>query len=154
MSRAARFLAHLNMSLFDGYIASWDSKFFHNHWRPYTAMREAENDGNDDTSPDATWEPLRVTPPFPEYASAHSAVCNAMFEQFTRHLGSFGFTMGTTTAPPDMPTRSFGSFSEAGAECADSRVKLGFHFRYATDAGKNQGKALASHIFGQHLNDL
>lgn len=151
MREAARFFAHANMTLFDAYIASWDSKYFHNHWRPYTSIREAENDGNDATSPDPTWEPLRVTPPFPEYASAHSVACNAMFEHLKRHLGTFNFTMSTTTAPPDMPTRSFGSFPEAGAECADSRVKLGFHYRYATDEGIQQGQALASYVFSNFL---
>ena len=124
--RATRLFALLNMSMFDGYLANWDSKYEYNHWRPWTAIREADRDGNPATEPDSGWEPLRPTPPFPEYVSAHAAVCGASFETLA---GTFGdhvsFTMKTTTAPPEMPARSFRSFSAAAAECADSRVRLG-----------------------------
>jgi hypothetical protein len=61
------------------------------------------------------------------------------------------FTMATTTAPPQMPTRSFRSFSAAAAECADSRVRLGWHFRYATDAGVALGRAVADWLDKNHL---
>jgi hypothetical protein len=61
------------------------------------------------------------------------------------------FTMETTTAPPEMPTRSFHSFSSAAAECADSRVRLGWHFRYATDRGLTLGRAVADWLNENHL---
>jgi hypothetical protein len=61
------------------------------------------------------------------------------------------FTMETTTAPPEMPTRSFRSFSSAAAECADSRVRLGWHFRYATNRGLAQGRAVAEWLTENHL---
>jgi hypothetical protein len=144
---AARMFAQLNVGLFDSYLAVWDAKFEHNHWRPYTAMRAAGADGNPRTSPDATWEPLRTTPPFPDYVSAQSAVCASSFEvlaaTFSNHTP---FTMETTTAPPGMPTRSFRSFRAAADECADSRVRLGFHFRYATEGGKRLGRRVAGYI--------
>jgi PAP2 superfamily len=144
---AARMFAQLNVGLFDSYLAVWDAKFEHNHWRPYTAIRAAAADGNPWTSPDSGWEPLRTTPPFPDYVSAHSAVCASSLEILA---GTFGyrtrFTMETTTAPPGMPTRSFRSFRAAADECADSRVRLGFHFRYATDGGKLLGRRVAGHI--------
>jgi hypothetical protein len=149
---AARLFALLNMSMFDGYVAVWDAKFHYNHWRPYTAIREAGSDGNSATEPDPMWESLRPAPPFPEYASAHSTVCNTSFEIFKRIFGDqIAFTMDTTTAPPDMPTRSFIRFSQASAECADSRVMLGFHFRYATDHGKKLGRRVARYLFMTHL---
>ncbi len=150
--RAAHMFALLNMSMFDGYLANWDSKYEHNHWRPYTAIREAANDGNPATTADSGWEPLRTTPPFPEYASAHSTVCGSSFEVLKRTFGDrVAFTMETTTAPPEMPTRSFKSFSAAAAECADSRVRLGFHFRYATNIGLALGRAVAGWIDENHL---
>src|SRR5262245_47450242 len=49
----------------------------------------------------------------------------------------------TTTAPPGMPTRTFGSFRAAALECADSRVRLDWHFRYSTDAGLELGERVA-----------
>jgi PAP2 superfamily len=150
--RAARMFALLNMSLFDGYISTWDSKYEYNHWRPYTAIREAARDGNLATEADSDWEPLRTTPPFPEYLSAHSMACGATFEVLKRTFGDHvPFTMETTTAPPEMPTRSFLSFTSAAAECADSRVRLGFHFRYATDRGLTLGRQVAGWLEENHL---
>jgi hypothetical protein len=150
--QATRMLAYLNMIMFDGYVSNWDSKYHHNRWRPYTAIREAANDDNNNTSPDAAWEPLRTTPPHPEYASAHSTVCATSMEVFKRIYGDrVRFTMSTTTAPPGMPTRTFNSFTAAADECATSRVMLGFHFRYATDAGKNAGRSIARHIMDRFL---
>ena len=150
--QAARLFAQLNVGLFDAYLAVWDAKFEYNHWRPYTAIRAAATDGNASTAPDATWEPLRTTPPFPDYVSAHSAVCASSFEILAASFGNhLPFTMETTTAPPGMPTRSFPSFHAAAKECADSRVRLGFHFRYATDAGQRLGRRVAGHILRHHF---
>jgi hypothetical protein len=64
---------------------------------------------------------------------------------------NMSFTMATTTAPPEMPTRSFRSFSAAAEECADSRVRVGFHFRYATDAGLALGRAVADWLDKNYL---
>jgi hypothetical protein len=144
--------ALLNMSLYDGYIAVWDSKYEYNHWRPYTAIREAAADSNAATVADPTWESLRPAPPFPEYVSAHAAGTKAAMDILARNFGdSVPFTMTTTTAPPEMPTRSFRSFSEAAAECADSRVRLGWHFRYGADAGVALGRAVADWLYKNHL---
>jgi hypothetical protein len=150
--RSARLFALLNMALFDTYVAVWDAKFEYDHWRPYTAVREAETDGNPTTSADPAWEPLRPTPPFPEYVSAHAAGCASAFHVLARTFGDdVAFRLETLTAPPDMPARSFPSFSAAAAECADSRVRIGFHFRYATDAGLILGRALARSLAREHL---
>jgi len=153
--RAARLFALLNMTLFDTYVAVWDAKYEHDHWRPYTAIRQADADSNPATTSDPDWEPLRPTPPFPEYVSAHAAACAATFQVLARTYGDrLAFTMQTTSAPPNMPTRSFPSFGAAGAECADSRVRIGFHFRYATDRGLALGRKVESSIAGHHLTPV
>lgn len=145
--QSARLFAQLAVGIYDTYIAVWDSKFHYNHWRPYTAMREAGSDGNPRTVPDPDWEPLRTTPPFPEYVSAHSAACNVSLAVLGSAFGDrTRFTMATTTAPPGMPTRSFKSFTAAGDECADSRVRLGWHFRYATTEGVRLGREVADYV--------
>jgi hypothetical protein len=144
---AARLFAHMAMALYDGYVAVWDSKYTYNHWRPFTAILAADDDGNHRTTPDPAWEPLRPTPPFPEYVSAHAAGCAASFGVLASTFGPHvTFTMATTTAPPEMPTRTFASFAAAARECADSRVQLGWHFRYATDAGLDLGERIARHV--------
>jgi len=149
---AARLFSHIGVALFDTYVATWDSKYEYNHWRPFTAIRTADTDGNQDTIADAQWEPLRPTPPFPEYSSAHAAACAASFGVLAEAFGhDVSFTMATTTAPPDMPTRHFESFAAAAAECADSRVKLGWHFRYSTDAGLVLGQRIARYVMKRAL---
>ena len=149
---AARLFALIGVVLYDGYVATWDAKYEYDHWRPYTAIRGAAADGNPGTTPDPGWESLRPAPPFPEYSSAHAAACGASFGVLADAFGrEVAFTMETTTAPPGMPTRTFASFEAAAAECADSRVRLGFHFRYATDAGLTLGRRIARHVVGHAL---
>ena len=150
--QAARLFALLNMSLFDGYLANWDSKYEHNHWRPYTAIRAGSLDGNPNTEEDANWEPLRTTPPFPDYVSAHATGTAASMEILKRVFGdAVSFTMRTLTAPPEMPTRSFTSFGAAAAECADSRVRLGWHFRYSANQGLVLGRKVAGWLEDNYL---
>jgi hypothetical protein len=152
---AARLFAHLDVALFDAYVANWDSKYEYNHWRPYTAVRAADTDDNPRTQPEPGWEPLRPTPPHPEYVSAHATACAASFGILERAFGDdVQFTMESTTAPPGMPTRAFENFRAAATECADSRVRLGWHFRYSTDAGLALGQRIASHIINHTLQNL
>jgi hypothetical protein len=102
--------------------------------------------------PDAGWDSLRPAPPFPEYSSAHAAACGASFGVLADAFGRrVAFSMDTTTAPPGMPVRSFGSFGQAAAECADSRVRLGWHFRYAVDAGLALGEQVARYTLTHAL---
>ncbi|MGQ0649334.1 MAG: vanadium-dependent haloperoxidase [Gemmatimonadaceae bacterium] len=143
---AARIFALLNVALYDQYIAVWDAKFTFNHWRPITAIHDAARDGNAATLPDSSWQPLRVTPPFPEYVSAHASACAASFGVLRRLIGEQSFTMETITAPQGMPRRTFRGFDAAAAECGDSRVRLGWHFRYAIDAGLRLGDAVARQV--------
>jgi hypothetical protein len=149
---AARMFAQLGVALYDAYVATWDAKYAYNHWRPLTAIRAAGTDENPHTEPDAGWESLRPAPPFPEYSSAHAAACAASFAVLAQTFGSHqSFTMETTTAPPGMPTRTFDSFAAAAAECSDSRVRLGWHFRYATDAGLALGRRVARYTLSHAL---
>jgi len=152
---AARLFAHVGIALYDSYVAVWDGKYEFNHWRPYTAVRAADTDDNPRTVANPAWEPLRPTPPFPEYPSAHAAGCAASFHILAQVFGrDLPFTMDTTSAPAGMPTRSFANFDAAAQECADSRVRLGWHFRYATDAGLDLGRSIASVVVRHSLQEL
>lgn len=144
----ARSFALLNMAMADAYIAGWDSKYHHNVWRPLTAIQLAGQDGNPLTAPDASFEPLLVTPPVPDMPSTHSALGMAaavvLAESFGRdHLP---FSFASSTAMPTNPVRSFRSFSEAALENADSRVKAGLHFRFATRAGLEMGRRIGQYV--------
>lgn len=149
---ATRMFALINTGVFDAYVSSFYNKFLYNHWRPYTAIRWAEHDGNPDTHPDTSWTNTHQhTYAFPSYPSAHGTACAAAMTAFEETFGeAYAFSMYTPfvdSAGPfsgkmemNPPTRSFNSFSEAALECAMSRVYLGIHFRYDSIEGNELGK--------------
>jgi len=139
----ARLFAMLNIALADGFIAGWDSKFYYNFWRPYTAViNTPETDGGD-----PMWEPLMPTPPVQDYPSTHSVLGNAGATVLTYFYGdhySFATTSTSSTtssATPDA-ARSFNNFLSAADENADSRVMAGVHFRFSCKAGQIMGNKI------------
>jgi hypothetical protein len=155
LAEAARMFALLNMALADAYIAGWDSKQHYDFWRPTTAIRAAEDDGNPATVADPAWESAEITPPAQDYPSTHSALGRAAAEVLTAILGDdVGFTVASTTAEPTSPTRSFTSFRQAANENADSRVRAGLHFRFSCDAGQELGARIAKVALSEKLSRL
>lgn len=151
----ARLFALVDMAMADAYIAGWDSKLHYNFWRPYTAIRKANFDGNDQTNEDLLWEPEQPTPPIQDYPSTHSALGNASATVLALVLGdNTSFTMASPTAVPSGGTRSFTSFSQAAKENADSRVMAGIHFRFACEAGLELGDKIGNWIAGNFLKPL
>ena len=158
LSESVRLLALVNMAIFDAYISSFDNKFHYNFWRPYTAIRWADNDGNPDTVEEVTWTNLhRHTYAFPSYPSAHGTACAAAMQAFTEVFGDgYAFDMRTPTvdiAGPfsgkiDMqpPIRSFDRFSDAANECGLSRVYLGIHFIFDSIEGVHLGNRVGGKV--------
>ncbi|WP_332743485.1 vanadium-dependent haloperoxidase [Hydrogenophaga sp.] len=137
----ARTFALLNAVMADAYIAGWDSKMHYNLWRPVTAIQQADADGNPATNAEVNWEPMLPTPPVQDYPSTHSALGAAAAVALAQAFGGdrVAFTMASPSALPDAPARTFASFSAAAKENADSRVRAGLHFRFATTAGLQLG---------------
>jgi len=164
--QATRLFALLNMSIYDAYVSSFDNKYLYNHWRPYTAIRWASNDGNPATAEDADWNNTHGhTYPFPTYPSAHGTVCAAAMTILADSFGDdHAFTMATSevsSAGPfspkiamEPPTRSFDSFSSAAMECAMSRVYLGIHFSYDSVAGNELGTQVGRFAVSNFLQPL
>jgi hypothetical protein len=160
---AARLFALLNISIYDAYVSVFDNKFFYNHWRPYTAIRGAANDGNPDTQPDDTWTNLhKHTYAFPTYPSAHGTVCAAAMSAIADTFGEkYTFTMRTPAVDVAGPfsgkmemqpsTRKFESPSDAAMECALSRVYLGIHFRYDSIEGNRLGTFIGQYALDNFL---
>lgn len=150
----ARLFALLNIAIWDGWVSSFNAKY---HYapkagiRPITAIRIADLDGNKATDPDPKWEPFMGTPPIPEYPSTHAAL-GAVGAAVLAHVygDATPFTMTSPTAVPPGP-RSYKSFSQAAQENADSRVWIGIHFRYATEAGLELGKKVGEHAIANAL---
>lgn len=148
---AARLFGLLNMALADGYVASFETKYHYLYWRPVTAIREAATDGNPFTSPDVDWTPLVVTPPIPDYESAHTvegaaaaAVMRGVFRTDHVRFATCSLTLpdGQQCDDADPVLRSFRTFSQAAVENGNSRVWNGFHFRTAVERGHELGGAI------------
>ncbi|HLW50692.1 MAG TPA: vanadium-dependent haloperoxidase [Sphingobacteriaceae bacterium] len=151
----ARLFALVDMGMADAYIAGWDSKFYHNFWRPYTAIRNAHIDENEQTEADLLWEAEMPTPPVQDYPSTHSALGSAAASILAAIVGEHTtFTMRSPTALPGQEERSFSGFIEAAQENADSRVTAGIHFRFACEAGLDLGDHVGNWIVNNHLKPL
>jgi hypothetical protein len=151
----ARLFALVDMAMVDAYIAGWESKFYYNFWRPYTAIHKAGSDGNDNTVGDEQWEPAMPTPPVQDYPSTHSALGNAAATILTNILGEHtSFAMSSPTALPGSSPRSFTNFRQAADENADSRVTAGIHFRFACEAGQEMGNKIGQWVLGNQLKPL
>lgn len=149
----ARLFALVDIALADAYIAGWDSKFHYNFWRPYTAIRRAETDGNPNTAADLQWEPSEPTPPVHDYPSTHSALGSAAATVLAQVLGDnvqFTFESSTATGSP----RTFKSFTQAANENAESRVLAGIHFRFSCEKGLELGKAIGEWTVKNYLSPL
>jgi hypothetical protein len=145
LSDNARLLATMSLATADALITCWDAKYFYSFWRPVTAIRLADTDGNDDTSEDLSWTPLLVTPPFPEYTSGHSSASSAAATVLADFFGDqTSFTVKSHTNLGWV--RSFTSFSAAVDEVANARVFAGIHFRGACNVATGVGSDVAAYI--------
>jgi hypothetical protein len=145
LSEDAHTFAVLNLTFADSVIAFYDAKYTYRLWRPITAIRNADSDGNPDTTLDPAWSPLSATAPDPSYPGAHGAISAAGASVLSTIYGNdFAFTV-TSPALPDVQ-RSFDSFSEAAEEASVSRIYNGNHTRIDQVAGENLGRDVAGFV--------
>jgi PAP2 superfamily len=131
--RRAEVLARLGITLADAFIGNWQTKYQYDLLRPVTYVRRLI---------DPKWEPLLITPPFPEYPSGHSTQSGAAAEVLTAIYGS-GFAFSDATHEDDgLPARAFPDFRAAAEEAALSRLYGGIHFRPAIERGIDQGRCI------------
>jgi hypothetical protein len=155
----ARLFAMANLAAADGAIGCWESKYYWNHWRPITAIREAATDGNPATTADPAWLPLfdpttpqfgppLATPPFPDHPAGHGCVSGATVRTLQRFFGTDKITF-SAFSNRTRTTRSYDRFSEALKEIIDARVWGGIHFRAADVQGAALGRKV-SHWLAKH----
>src|SRR6266487_7189170 len=160
----ARLFAMTNLAAADAAIGCWNDKYYWQFWRPITAIREADGDGNPATQADPTWLPLfdpatpvpfppLVTPPFPDHPSGHACGTSAIvhtlqnfFETDKIAFSAFSNKSGTT--------RSFDRFSDALKELIDARVWSGIHFRTADTQGAVLGKKVAQYLDNHYFQPV
>ena len=144
----ARLFALVNVALADAQVVGWDMKYHYGFWRPITAIRLADQDGNDATTADPAWESLLPAPAFPEYTSGHSTSCSAAATVLAKFAGtnSFTFTLNSE-ANPGLPTRTYTGFWQAAAEAGISRIYGGIHFNFSNTDGLEAGRSLGRYIY-------
>lgn len=143
--QSARLFAALNVAMADVSIVCWKAKYEYNFWRPVSAIRQAEEDGNPATHSYAEWKPLLTTPPHPDYVSGHAAFSAAA----ARVMGEFfgegtEFRVRSETVPG--VERTYTSFEECAREIAESRIFGGIHYRFSGEAGLAMGRAAAEAV--------
>ena len=147
MPQNARLFALLNIAMADAAIAAWDAKYQYYFWRPITAIREGDTDGNSATDPDPDWNSLIPAPPFPDYISGHSTFSGAAAAVLSLFYARIRIPFtATSDGLPDVE-RSFRSFLEAAREAALSRMYSGIHFRSANDDGLTTGLSIGEWTF-------
>jgi len=149
---SARFFAQAYITIADSLIACWDSKYYYNFWRPVTAIRDANSDGNPLTESDISWSPLATTPAHPEYPAAHGCVTSALAHFLEDFFGDQQINVTlTSTSVPGMPlaARTFARPQDMIAEVIDARVYAGFHYRTSGVHGTVIGKEVANWV-SQH----
>jgi len=149
----AHLLALMNIAEADAIICCWQAKYTYVFWRPVTAIRLADMDGNDATVADPTWTPLLITPAHPEYPSGHSTASGASSVVLAAFFGDNNDFSVTSEFTPGV-TRYFSSFSGAELEVRDARVFGGIHFRTACIDGQALGKRVAAYALANALQPI
>jgi len=149
LAEHVKLFANLNAAIADAYLSAIESKYTYNFWRPITAIRRADTDGNDLTVADPAWEPLFLTPPLPDYPSAHSSAGGAASVVLIAAFGDENdFTLPSTMSLPfpQVTPRTYHRISDAAKENAYSRMLVGIHFRLACEMGLAQGYDVGSWV--------
>ena len=136
LDRSADLLMRLGVAMADAFIGCWNAKFQYDLLRPVTYIKRVI---------DPKWEPLLITPPFPEYPSGHSTQSGAAAVVLASVYGeTFSFT-DRTHERDGLPPRHFDGFEAAAQEAGISRLYGGIHFRAAIERGLEQGRCIGSH---------
>jgi hypothetical protein len=157
ISDSARLFALVDMAMADALITAWDTKKFYVFWRPITAIQEGDNDGNSLTVGDSTWQPLIVSPPYPDYSSGANNLTGAATRALALFFGTDRMTFSVTTTnlgPTIEDTRTFHRFSDAAQEVVDGRIYEGIHFRSADEVARTQGRQVAHFAFRNFLRPV
>jgi hypothetical protein len=151
LSENARAFALLNMAISDGLVSSMETKYHYVFWRPYTAIRVGDTDGNRKTDPDIAWTTFIPTPCFPSYPSAHASASYAGRMIVEKFFGNGGHDI--TLLHPVIPDviLNYTKFSQMTNDIDDARVFGGIHFRFDQEAGARQGRRVGSYVFKNNL---
>ena len=142
VSQNARLFALLSMATADSQIVGFEEKYRRPHWRPITAIRAAADLDIPALKGDPSWEPLLVTPPQPDYPSAHAIFSGAAEAVLRAFFGGDEVNVNVTFPAPFGVTRTYKSFAQMTEEVDNARVWGGIHFRSADKDGSDVGRKI------------
>jgi hypothetical protein len=159
---SARLLALLDLSAADAIINVWNDKYYWNMWRPWSAIRHADIDGNPDTTADPAWTPLfdpslspviggvgpaLITPPYPDHPSGATAYASASMHAFESFFGTDDMTFYATSSRFPGEQKVFHHFSDLTDEVLNARIWAGIHFRNPDQQAENLGAQVEQYVF-------
>jgi hypothetical protein len=159
---SARLLALLDLSAADAIINVWNDKYYWNMWRPWSAIRHADIDGNPDTTADPTWTPLfdpslspviggvgpaLITPPYPDHPSGATSYASASMHAFESFFGTDDMTFYATSSRFPGEQKVFHHFSDLTDEVLNARIWAGIHFRNPDQQAENLGAQVEQYVF-------
>ena len=150
----ARLFALFSMAASDAATAIFEAKFKYNFWRPVTAIRNGDLDGNNATERDPGWEPFIDTPMHPEYPCAHCTFQSTAASVLEAFFGDRVATFKLTSITAPGVTRSFSKLSDYVAEVVNARVYDGVHYRTSGEAGAAMGRKIGQHTVNNYLRPL
>jgi hypothetical protein len=144
----ARLFAMLNLASADAIINCWNDKRFHAFWRPITAIREGDNDGNQRTVGDSTWTPLLATPPYSDHTSGYNCQAGSLMNTGKAFFGVDQMDFSVVRNAPNVPsvTREYHRLTDVVDDTIDARVWQGIHFRSADVQGARIGRHVAEWV--------
>ena len=151
LSQNARLFALLNMAISDGAVATFDTKYHYNFWRPETAIHMGNTDGSAKTAPDPSYAPFIVTPCFPGYPSAHATLSNAAREVLERIFDRQTLSIVLSTPAVPNVTLRYTNLQEITDDIDDARVYGGIHFRFEQEAGADLGRRVGDYVLKNNL---
>jgi hypothetical protein len=142
----ARFMALVALARNDAFVAVFDAKYHYEFWRPITAIRNGDIDGNPATEPDAAWQPFADTPMHPEYPCAHCIMSATMASVVEQLFGTADLPEVTLTSPtaPGI-THRWTNMQAFIDEVAEARIWAGFHYRFSTRVGQDMGRRIGEY---------
>jgi len=144
---SARFMALASVALADAYIAVMEAKYHYEFWRPITAIRNGDIDGNPLTESDPTWQPIDTTPMHPEYPCAHCIGSSALATVVETLLGTADIPEIVMTSPsaPGV-THRWTNIRAYTDEVSQARIWAGFHYRFSTRVGQQMGRKIGQYV--------
>jgi PAP2 superfamily len=148
----ARLFAAVTQAMDDAMIAVFDAKYRYNFWRPSTAIRNGDIDGNDATEREASWAPFIDEPMHPEYPSAHSILASVVATVLRAEVGAGPMPVLTTTSPSAKgAARRWTKVDDFTQEVANARIYEGVHYRFSTEVGAAMGKQIGELAVTKYL---